>query len=84
MKYLKTVCSQTKSLKGNSSINLQISYNRETDEVRADEVIGCNAWIQFSDKNWVVIGIIKGPTTMNEIEEMVNDKMDYIRSIENR
>lgn len=84
IKGLRKVSGETKSLPGYySGLYLQLNYNMETGEAWTNHhcSLGQNSWTQNHDSNIITIGNISSPVTMKEIEQMINEKVEYINRL---
>jgi len=82
MKGLKSAAGLTKNLKGYYTGHyVQISYNTKNGEILTDYHynLGHNSWTQYHDKSIINIGNISEPATMQEIADMIKERLELMK-----
>lgn len=79
-KGIKKAAGETKDLQGYYSGHyIQVNYDIENDEVLTTYhySLGQNSFTRYHDKGIIFVGFFSEPTTMSEIKQMIDEKVEF-------
>lgn len=80
MEGLKAAATATKELSGYySGRYMEVLYNTETGEIRMHEHVGHGSWTDCSGTEWIRVGNLYTPTSMQRIADAIREAVAFRR-----